>query len=175
MGQEREFERVKLFCGLIFGDDTLYEKVKTRLSQAFSDLDRESSRFPFDVTTYYNDEMGYPLYRRFVSFNDLVSPMCLADCKSFTNRLEGEYAVAGGRRINIDPGVISRANVIMATTKNHYHRVPLSGGIYAHLEYVLRDRVLQTLPWTYPDFRTSPYMAFFENLRQDLRRQLREA
>ncbi|HLP60767.1 MAG TPA: DUF4416 family protein, partial [Candidatus Deferrimicrobium sp.] len=53
---------------------------------------------------------------------------------------------------------------IIATTKNHYHRVPLSKGIYAHIEYVIKKKKIIPLEWTYPDFKTPQYMDFFERL-----------
>ena len=39
----------------------------------------------------------------------------------------------GGRRVNLDPGLLSLANLILATTKNRSHRIPLFDGIYAEL------------------------------------------
>ena len=59
---------------------------------------------------------------------------------------------------------MSDANVIIATGKNHYHRVPLKRGIYAHLEYILKNKQISFLPWTYPDFQTESYLAFFRQL-----------
>jgi hypothetical protein len=73
-------------------------------------------------------------------------------------------ARAGKRIINLDPGYMSDANVIIATSKNHYHRVPLKRGIYAHLEYVLKNKQISFLPWTYPDFQTESYLDFFRQL-----------
>ena len=79
---------------------------------------------------------------------------------------EERTAVAGKRSVNLDPGYISEANVIIATAKNHYHRVPLRDGIYAHMEYVLKDGRIHFLPWTYPDFQLGAYLAFFSHLKE---------
>jgi hypothetical protein len=54
----------------------------------------------------------------------------------------------------------------MATAKNFAHRVPLSGGIYAHLELLFTKTGVKTLDWTYPDFRTEQYWRFFVNVRK---------
>ena len=80
--------------------------------------------------------------------------------------LEEQLAVAGKRTVNLDPGYMSDANVIIATAKNHYHRVPLRDGIYAHMEYVLKDGRIHFLPWTYPDFQTDAYLDFFRRLQE---------
>jgi hypothetical protein len=54
--------------------------------------------------------------------------------------------------------------VIIATCKNNYQRVPLQRGIYAHLEYVLKNKQLHFLPWTYPDFQSAAYLDYFRQL-----------
>lgn len=165
MGVETEFLKVKLFSGFIYADTGIYREVRERLQDIFSPVDLESDEFNFDFTTYYNKEMGSPLFKRFISFSELVEPVRLPEIKLLTNRIENETAASGSRAINIDPGYLSVANVILATTKNHYHRIPLDKGIYAHMEYVIKKKnTLTPLEWTYPDFRTPHYMAFFEKL-----------
>jgi hypothetical protein len=155
---------VKLFCGLIFSQAAIAEKTKTFLGEHFSAIDSQSALIPFALTDYYQLEMGAPLFRQFVSFAGLLTPEQLPEIKIFTNRLEEQFTRAGKRTVNIDPGYLSDANVIIATSKNHYHRVPLQRGIYAHLEYVLKNKQISFLPWTYPDFRTEAYLAFFSQL-----------
>lgn len=164
MGKISEFKKVKLFCGLIFSQPALAEKAKVFLAERFSAIDSQSGTTPFTLTGYYQVEMGAPLFRQFVSFAAMVRPETLPEIKLFTNQLEAQLAQAGKRTINIDPGFMSDANVIIATSKNHYHRVPLQHGIYAHLEYVLKNKKISFLPWTYPDFQTEEYMVFFKQL-----------
>jgi hypothetical protein len=164
MGIEKAFNKVKLFSGVIYGSDRVYDEAKKKLEELFSPVDLEVGPFDFDFTAYYNREMGAPLFRRFISFEKLISPEELPDIKILTDTMEMETALNGNRIINLDPGYLSEANVIIATTKNYYQRVPLSKGIYAHIEYVIKKKKLWTLEWTYPDFRTPQYMDFFERL-----------
>lgn len=164
MGQINEFKKVKLFCGLIFSQTAASEKAKVLLEEHFSSIDSQSALIPFGITDYYQAEMGAPLFRQFVSFKELLAPEKLPEIKTITNRLEKQFAGSGKRIVNLDPGYLSDANVIIATSKNHYHRVPLNNGIYAHLEYVLKNKQLTFLPWTYPDFQTESYLAFFRQL-----------
>lgn len=165
MGIEKEFKRVKLLIGIIFKNPEKYNIVKQRLENFFSPVDLESDKIPFDSTTYYNEEMGFPLFRRFLSFKNLISPEDLPDIKIFTNNIELETANLNKRSINLDPGYLSEANVIIATTKNYYHRIPLQKGIYAHMEYVLKKNRVVPLDWTYPDFRKLEYIDFFSELK----------
>jgi len=164
MGKISEFKKVKLFCGLIFNQDAAAAQAKVLLGEHFSAIDSQSPIIPFALTDYYQAEMGAPLHRQFISFEKLLAPEQLPEIKIFTNGLEKQLAGTGKRTINLDPGYISDANVIIATSKNHYHRVPLQRGIYAHLEYILKNKQLSFLPWTYPDFQTGEYLAFFREL-----------
>jgi hypothetical protein len=164
MGVEKEFKKVKLFSGVIYSSSQVYEETRKKLEDIFSAVDLESGEFNFDFTTYYNQEMGSPLYRRFISFEKLISPDQLPAIKIHTNKIEIETSISGKRVVNLDPGYLSDANVIIATTKNYYHRVPLSKGIYAHMEYVIKKKKLVPLEWTYPDFKTPQYMEFFARL-----------
>ncbi|MCX6557174.1 MAG: DUF4416 family protein [Candidatus Aminicenantes bacterium] len=166
MGRISEFNKVKLFCGLIFAEAAAAaaEKAKKELAAHFSPIDSQSALIPFTATDYYRAEMGEPLFRQFVSFSGLQDPERLPEIKFFTNRLEEKFLNAGKRTLNLDPGYLSDANVIIATSKNHFHRVPLRGGIYAHLEYVLKNKQFEFLPWTYSDFKQPEYLAFFRQL-----------
>ena len=164
MGKIAPFKKVKLFCGLLAVHSSAVEKAIDLLCMRFSPVDSRSPQIPFALTDYYHDEMGEPLFRQFVSFQGLVAPEKLPEIKMFTNHLEKKLAVGGKRTVNIDPGFISDANVIIATSKNHYHRVPLRRGIYAHLEYVLKNKQIHFLPWTYPDFQGEAYLEFFRQL-----------
>ena len=72
----------------------------------------------FDYTDYYTREMGAPLYRRTVAFKDLIDQKQLPDIKHLTNALESDYAAAGGRVVNIDPGYLLLERFVLATGKN---------------------------------------------------------
>ncbi|MCP5106569.1 MAG: DUF4416 family protein [bacterium] len=176
MGVEQGFKKVKLFSGVIYRDEHIYPGIKEKLEGFFSSVDLETGPIDFNFTTYYNREMGTPLFRRFISFEKLIDPQELPDSKLLTNKLEIETTLEGNRAVNLDPGYLSDANVIIATTKNHYHRVPLTKGIYAHIEYMRIGKKLVTMEWTYPDFKSPQYMVFFEQLiplyRQGLKKIL---
>jgi len=166
LGSARPFSDVKLFCGVIFAAEADCQRAREALAGLFSPIDFASAAFPFTETDYYQAEMGGPLCRRFFAHAALIRPERLPQIKRQTNRLESEMSVAGRRLVNLDPGYLSESNVIIATVKNHYHRVPLGLGIYGHIEYVFRNRRLEALEWTYPDFRGDAYRAFFLELRR---------
>lgn len=166
MSTRSNFKKAKYFCGLIFSQNRAAAEALDLLQEFLSAVDCRSAVIPFTMTDYYQAEMGEPLFRQFVSFKELLTPEKLPEIKMRARELEEKLAVGGNRTVNLDPGYLSEANVIIATAKNHYHRVPLSNGIYAHIEYVLKDGRINFLPWTYPDFQTEPYLAFFRSLQE---------
>ena len=92
----------------------------------------------------------------------------LADIKRQTNAWEAEYAALGlhpePRPLNLDPGYITLAKLVLASTKDHAHRIYLGDGIYAEVTLAYRDRRWQPLEWTYPDYRRDDYQQFFTDV-----------
>jgi len=177
MAKPKEFTPVKLVCGVISKEDDegLYGEVRRRLEGEWGTADGESPAFPFDLTDYYEDEMGPGLVRRFLSFGDLVAPGSLPERKVRAIGIEEEMrraAGAAGRPVNIDPGYLTASALVMATAKDFAHRIPLGLGIYAHLEFLFTKTGVRTLDWTYPDLRRAPAQAFFRSVRQGYLRQL---
>jgi len=176
MTQAKPFTPAKLICGMISGREYAFRTGEERLIERFGPIDLKSPLFPFAATDYYEKEMGPALKRGFLSFERLVPPDGLSAIKLQTNALEGEIRAAAGadaRVVNLDPGILTSSALIMATTKNFAHRVPLSGGIYAHLELLFTKTGVKTLDWTYPDFRSEHYWRFFLDVRKIYLDQLR--
>jgi hypothetical protein len=177
MAQPKDFAPVKLVCGVIYKEDALYDEIKRRLVEEWGRADSESAAFPFDLTGYYEDEMGGGLVRRFMSFESLVPPESLPAAKLWGIELESlirrERGLTG-RPVNIDPGYLTASALVMATAKDFAHRVPLGRGIYAHLEFLFSKAGVRTLDWTYPDLRREAPQSYFRGVREIYLRQLRE-
>lgn len=179
MGTPGSPSPVKLIVGMIAADKTRFPVAVDRLTGSYGPPDCWSEEFPFDFTRYYEGEMGTGLRRRFVSFARLVDPGRLADIKCATNELERELgALRNGtvcRTINLDPGYLELAKLVLATTKNSAHRVYLGKGIYAEVTLQYRQHAFTALPWTYPDYRTTAYHRFFVEVRRRYHEQLRKS
>jgi hypothetical protein len=174
MGKVKEPLPVKLIASTFAASEELLEEAKVRLSQEFGPIDYESQLLPFEHTTYYAGEFGEGLKRRFVAFEEFVHPGELMEIKLLTNALEMEWAVEGKRRINIDPGYVSYSKLVLATTKNHAHRIYLGQGIYAEVTLHFRDGTFRAWPWTYPDYASPPLIAIFNQIRGIYVKQLRK-
>lgn len=169
------FDPVMPVCGMIYRDGGVADAACSELIELWGPMETLSLPFPFTQTTYYHAEMGRPLLRRFLAFRNLIDPSRLVELKLESNAMERSMTdVRGNRTVNLDPGILSLAHLLIATCKNHYHRIPLREGVYAHMEYVFKEGDFSFLPWTYPDFMTPEYLNFFRKLRQIYKGRLKE-
>jgi len=176
MAEPKPFAPAKLVCGIISSEDLTFQKAEEKLIAVYGPVDLKSQCFPFNLTSYYESEMGKNLRRRFLSFENLVAPERLSAIKLETNALEEKLReeLDSSRRVaNIDPGILTASSLVMATTKNFSHRIPLTHGIYAHLELLFSKAGVRLLNWTYPDFKQEGYQRFFLEARRIYLRQLR--
>jgi len=97
----------------------------------------------------------------------------LPDVKLLANDVEHRFSVRGKRRVNIDPGYISQAHLILATGKGYTHRPYLRDGIYADLTLMYRGKTFHSLPWTYPDYSAKPVIDMFNRIRSKYIMQLK--
>lgn len=137
-----------------------------------------SPAFDFTETDYYAAEMGLDLKKQFWVFERAIDPGRLAAIKLTTNFWEAEYAGASlhpePRPLNLDPGYITLAKLVLASTKDHAHRIYLADGIYAEVTLAYRRGGWQPLEWTYPDYRRADFQAFFTRCRDLLRPTIRQ-
>ncbi|RJQ51048.1 MAG: DUF4416 family protein [Nitrospiraceae bacterium] len=158
---------VKLFVGMLSQDVSLIEHLAETLKSFYGPSDMESPVLPWEHTKYYSKEMGAGLKRKFVFFRDLINPGAVSEMKLKTIELEKQFLnEKGGRRINLDPGYIDSAKIVLVSTKDFSHRIYLNNGIYGEVTLVYSGKNYQILPYTYPDFRTEEYFEIFRKARE---------
>jgi hypothetical protein len=166
-------EAVKLIASLFSGDGRLLGDAVQVLSEKFGKADFISAPAPFTYTDYYEKEFGGSLIRRFVAFERLIRPETLPDVKIWTNALEKRLPAGGCRKVNIDPGYLAKAHLILATGKGYAHRPYLREGIYADLTLIYRDKSFHPLAWTYPDYAGAEVMGMLTRIREKYLLQLK--
>lgn len=133
-----------------------------------------SEAFSFTETAYYAEEMGVGLKKQFWAFAEPIDPGRLADIKLQTNEWEADYAAhrfhPERRPLNLDPGYLTLAKLVLASTKDHAHRIYLGAGIYAEITLTFRGGAWRPFEWTYPDYRREDYHEFFTKCRELARR-----
>lgn len=163
---------VKIISSVFSGSTETVNKAIAALSGRLGKIDYVSSVLPFAYTDYYKKEMGGGLVRRFISFETLVPPETLPDIKLSTNGVEEQFMKDGNRLVNIDPGYLSQAHLILATGKAYTHRPYIRDGIYADLTLIFVNHTFRRLEWTYPDYADEGTIAMFNNIRERYMAQL---
>ena len=173
MGQIRKPAPVKLVIGLLTGRRELFDQVQRLLEERFGPADLVSPLLDFTQTDYYAAEFGPRLVREFLTFERLIDPADLAGIKVWTNGLEDQLAHGERRRINLDPGYISLSKLVLASTKNHSHRIYIGQGIYAEITLRYYKKAFRPWEWTYPDYASDTYRELFQEIRERYMQQLR--
>jgi len=168
---------VKLIVGILAADEDCLAQSIQAISTELGTVDQSSQVWPFTQTHYYDREIGTHILRQFVSLDQLVCPGDLAQIKHQTNALEQDMARAldypTPRPVNLDPGYIEPSKLVLASTKNFSHRIYIGKNMYAEVTLIVDKGQWSALRYTFPDYRQSDYYAFFEQVRQRLRSQLK--
>jgi hypothetical protein len=146
---------------------------RRRAADAWGSIALASPFFEFRETDYYESSMGPGIKKCFWAWRQPIDPGRLAKLKLESNAWEQEYARLGlhpePRPLNLDPGYVTQAKLVLASTKDHAHRLYLSDGIFAEVTLSYKHRRWQAHEWTFPDYRRDDYQAFFTQCRDYLR------
>ncbi len=174
MGTAKEPKPVKLIASIFSADPARSDAALAALEEQFGPVDFRSDLLPFDHTEFYTPEFGDGIVRRLVSFERLIDPGDLPRIKRLTNGLESQLADSEGRRaVNVDPGYISEGKVVLATTKDHRHRLYLGEGVYGEVTLYYHKGEFRAWDWTYPDYASPRYRQILTDMRTHYREQLR--
>ncbi len=165
-------KKVKLVLGLIYACDKAYKKALKAITKEFGPIDFESGAVEFNFTDYYDNEMGPYLERKFISLKRLIKRDDIINIKLWSIKLEKKLSILNKRRINIDPGYMTEAKLILTTTKDFSHRIYLGKGIFGEITLIYQDKKFKNLSWTFPDYRTQKYKKYFSEIRKLYRSQL---
>ncbi len=163
-----------MVCSVFASDrETLIDALRA-MSGLYGRADYLSEYMAFDATDYYAREMGPSLVRRFIAFESLIEPDALPSVKKVANELERRFSEGGRRRVNIDPGCISRGHLVLATGKGGAHRPYLRDGVYADVTLIFGNEAFRPLEWTYPDYADGKVREMFTLIRKKYLLQLRD-
>jgi len=160
-----EPDRVKLFIGILHSEAKLLGKAVQLIEEKFGEIDYSSPDFSFNVSDYYKGEMGGTIFRKFISFTNLIDPCELVKIKIKTNEIEDLVAVNGKRKVNLDPGYMDFNKVILASAKYNGQKIYLDLGIYADPTLCFEKGNFNPYPYSFPDFKTGEYNETFLQIR----------
>ena len=189
MGEPTPHSPVLLLLAAFSRHDDALDWARQRAVEAWGPIQRESTRFEFVETNYYDATMGTGLKKVFFAFQQPFDPERLVEIKLMTNRWEEEYAAGArdrakgdspifaetkigtvpARPLNLDPGYLTLGKLVLASTKDFAHRIYLSHGIYAEVTLQYRHRRWEHHQYTFPDYRREDYQRFFSECREQIR------
>jgi hypothetical protein len=178
MGRATLHSPVLLIMAVTSRYDAALDWAADRGSLAWGGLADRSAAFDFTETDYYLESMGGGLRKQFLAFQRPLDPADLPQIKLETGRWEEEYARLAGhpepRPLNLDPGYLTPAKLVLASTKDHVHRLYLGQGIFAEVTLYFRQGRWQAREWTYPDYRRADFQEFFLRVRNAWQRRARK-
>lgn len=177
MAKTRPIEPVIRFVALITSCPEVERWAWNRIAGAWGEVAETSAPMPFVAGGYYDAEMGRGLGKVLVAMTDPCDSGGLADWKRQTNEWEWQAAAVyrGGpaRPLNLDPGYITQAKLVLATVKDRDHRIYLRDGIFAEVTLTYTGGHWLGHRWTYPDYRTPEVIDFANRCRHRLREHLK--
>lgn len=172
MAVPRAAEKALFFVGILAAGREELVLASDFLENEFGPADRASRTWAFDNTGYYLGELGPDPLRAFMAWRGLFPSDEIGRRKILSNRLENELArrIGGSlsRPVNLDPGYLTLAKIVLASAKNYAHRIHLHDSIYAEVTLQYKQGRFHTLPWTFPDYASGRYDNFFLELRREI-------
>lgn len=165
MGKPGQPKKVLLFIATLFKDEEVYYQARKILTENFGEIVLESAQREWKYSDYYTPELGSPIFRRFMFFKNLISEGEIADIKLQTNQIEIQLSKNDKRAINLDPGYIGLAKLVLVTTKDYSHRIYLKDGIYGEVTLIFKNNSFQPHINTYKDYADEYYIKLFNFMR----------
>ncbi|MEE8577037.1 MAG: DUF4416 family protein [candidate division Zixibacteria bacterium] len=160
----------RLICSIAYSHIDALADSLTRMEHQFGPVQFETIDIPYSGEARHIEEMGDNLSRRFFSFEKLVSRDKLADMKLLCRKIEAGFADRVDdfifRTVNVDPGIMTPENVVMASSRGFNYRIYITRGVFAQVELIHSKSQFVRLPWTNPDFCHDEALDFFGRVRK---------
>lgn len=151
------------------------EELVAGLEAILGPVDYRGGPKPFNLTGYYDDEMGTGISRVILSFSTPGRAEDLVKVKHSTAEMERRFAPSGGRDVNIDPGYMDYSKVVLASFKEGPWKIYIGGGVYADPVLYYFDGRWTPHRWSFPDFTSGVYDGDLTAIRRLYRMYMREA
>ncbi|HUV29923.1 MAG TPA: DUF4416 family protein [Acidobacteriota bacterium] len=160
----------RLVISIIYSHIDAVADSLVQLEKQFGRIQCETVDIPYTHNDKYSEEMGEGLMRRFFSFEKPVArdalPEIKAACRKIERQLGDRVDDYTFRTVNIDPGILSPDNLVMASHREYNHRIYLARGVFAETQLIWARGKFTRLPWTSPDFCHDEAVDFFLRVRQ---------
>ncbi|MCD4701700.1 MAG: DUF4416 family protein [Candidatus Aegiribacteria sp.] len=161
---------------VISSDEELKKKTEPLLESYFGNTDLVSGLYHFDLSDYYEKEMGEKLTRQWFSFKMLRDASRLAEWKLICAELEEQFLDKhSNRRINIDPGYLDYGKLVLASFKSAPDKIYIGRGVWAHTCLRYGHGRFIAPDHSFPDFIDGRFNDFMLEIRRSYCRILRSS
>jgi len=160
-------EPVKLFAAILYENSGLLDKAVELLMEKWGETDFISEPQPFNVTDYYEKEMGKSLKRVLVSFRTIGDASLLETWKRESISIENYLKDSNGNRaVNIDTGYIDFDKIVLASTKRGPYKIYLKDGMWADMVLHYEKGSYSPFIWSFADFKDGRYIKDCLHIRE---------
>lgn len=150
------------------GDKKNFKKINDLLKSEWGPPERVSQIYPFVWTNYYQS-ISPELDRVFFSYPGLYPLSILPEWKIATSYIENMSGT--NRTVNLDPGTLDGARLVLASKKGQAHRIYLDKGIFAEVTLCKRKGRWKSFFYTFPDFKSGVYDDWLNLVRSDWKKE----
>ena len=174
MSGQVEVPPVMVIVSIISHEDQMKESARMLLESRFGEAELVSPLYPFDLSDYYEKEMGSFLSRRWYCFSKLLDASEIAEWKYFCESIENDYLDRKtNRTVNIDPGYLDYGKLVLASFKSAPDKIYMGRGVWAHTCLRYGHGSFKAPDHSFPDFKDGRFNDFMLEARRLYRKMLR--
>jgi hypothetical protein len=152
----------KLLFAIMYSDSEDLDSVLITLKREFGEILMQGMEYDFNFTTYYENEFGKDLKKRLIIFDKNISKKDLVKVRIRTGEIEEEFSESEKRKVNIDPGYISKTELVLGTMKQRSFKEDLGQGVYAHKVVSFLDQEIEFFRHTFADYKIMENVDLFK-------------
>ena len=159
------------FVAIMFATPEQFQQVLDHLTERLGTVLRSGLSYKVtDFTDYYVKEFGDNLQKQFFIFEQAANLEGFHKIKVWSNEIEAQIDSAScpKRSVNIDPGYLTPAKLVLYSTKNFSHRIYTGNGIFAEVTMLYAHGEFVRLPWTYSDYYWEENLKFLYTMRNKI-------
>jgi hypothetical protein len=143
------------------------------LESSFGRIVLSSRPYPFDMSGYYEQEMGEGLERIWLAFETLAPPERIVEWKTLCAGMEDRLRDGRGRTVYLDPGYMDLGKLVLASFKEAPDKVYMGRGVWAHTCLRYGSGGFRAPGHSFPDFKDGRFDEYMMQVRDAYKHMLR--
>lgn len=159
----------RLIVSVIYSSMDALADSLTLLEKKYGRVQCETLEIPCCNSKAYSEEMGENLLRRFISFEKNIDRANLVELKTVCDKIEMQLSDVvddfNFRTVNLDPGILTPANIVIASHHETNYNIYIKDGVFAEIALIYGRGKYLRLPWTNSDYYDEEAIFFFTRVR----------